>query len=291
MNNILITGSKGQLGSEFRALSAHYPGITMTFTDIEELDITSETDVASYIKAGDFNAVINCAAYTAVDKAETEPEIAYKVNALAAANLAKASASQKITLIHISTDYVFDGTNHRPYKETDPVKPAGSYGLTKLQGEEEIMRICQNAVIIRTSWLYSCYGNNFVKTILRLASERENLGIVFDQIGTPTYAADLAAMVLNNLSHFLKTNKPTLYHFSNEGVASWYDFAHLIVKLSGLTCKVRPILSKEYPTPAARPHFSVLDKSKIKSTLNIEIPDWQDSLQVCLNKLQEMNKN
>jgi dTDP-4-dehydrorhamnose reductase len=291
MINLLITGSNGQLGNELRTLSGQFPGITMDFTDVEELDICDAKAVEEFILRGNYHAVINCAAYTAVDKAEKETEIAYKVNALAPGILARTCSQHKITLVHVSTDYVFDGKNHRPYVESDPVKPIGAYALTKWQGEEEVRNSGCNAVIIRTSWLYSSFGNNFVKTILRLAGERENLGIVFDQVGTPTYAADLATVLLGNIEKLCAVKGVNTYHYSDEGVASWYDFARAIVKLEKIPCLVRPILSAEYPTPAARPHYSVFDKSKIKTELQITIPDWHDSLERCLRILRATNNN
>jgi len=288
MTKVLITGSNGQLGNEIRVLAPMYPAIEMTFTDVDELDICDAGAVDAFVNASSFDVVINCAAYTAVDKAETDKDLAFRINALAVGNLARACAKKNICLVHVSTDYVFDGTNHKPYTESDPVKPLGAYGLTKWQGEEEVRQHAQNAVIIRTSWLYSSFGHNFVKTILRLAAERDSLGIVFDQVGTPTYAADLAKVILDGIPKFLSYKEIVTFHFSNEGVASWYDLAYLVVKSEGLHCRVSPILSAEYPTAAARPHYSVLDKTKIKKELQINIPDWHDGLTRCLEKIRDI---
>lgn len=289
MTHLLITGSNGQLGSELRDLRMKYPDLLFTFTDIEELDITNAEDVEAFIAAGDFQAVINCAAYTAVDKAETDIENAYKVNTLAVKNLAMACLSHNIMLLHISTDYVFDGRNHKPYIESDVVNPIGTYGLTKWEGEEEIRKLCKRSVIIRTAWLYSAYGNNFVKTVLRLAGSNDTIRIVYDQVGTPTHAADLAAVLLNNINKFLEIQSNELFHYANEGVASWYDFAHAVVNMEGLNTKVLPIMSDDYPTPSARPHFSLLNKTKIKSYLHADIPHWRDSLQKCLKIINSLD--
>jgi dTDP-4-dehydrorhamnose reductase len=288
---ILVTGAYGQLGSELKVLSERSSEHQFLFTDADTLDITDENQVSRFFEKEKPEMVINCAAYTAVDKAETEIDAAQKVNTIAPALLAKYTSFYNAGFIHISTDYVFNGKSFVPYNETDPVQPETVYGKTKLAGENFILSSESKAVIIRTSWLYSTYGNNFVKTMLRLGSERDLLKVVFDQIGTPTYAADLAKAVLKIVSVYEKEPENFLagvYHFSNEGVASWYDFAQSIFGISGLNCKILPVLSDEFPTTARRPHYSVLNKSKIKSTFNLEIPYWKDSLKKCIEKLQKI---
>jgi dTDP-4-dehydrorhamnose reductase len=280
---ILITGAYGQLGNELKVLSKNYPGWEFVYTDVDSLDITNEEQVKNYFADNKFGMVINCAAYTAVDKAESDFETAQKVNALAPKLLAKYSKTIGAKLIHVSTDYVFGGDAHLPYSETDDVAPNGAYGKTKLEGEQNCQAENPETVIIRTAWLYSTFGNNFVKTMLRLGKERGELGVVFDQVGSPTYAADLAAAILKvaESEEFV----PGIYHYSNEGVASWYDFALAIFELSGVDCKVKPVLSENFPTPAKRPAYSVLNKAKIKGTYQLEVPYWRDSLRVCLDKL------
>lgn len=286
MLNVLVTGAKGQLGSEIHALHVHYPH-TFFFTDKEELDITNKHAIELTCKKNSITHIINCAAYTAVDKAEDEENIANNLNNQAVANLAEVAKKNSITFIHISTDYIFDGTNYKPYVETDKTNPMGVYGKTKLDGEKSLLQISpRNTLIIRTSWVYSFFGNNFVKTMLRLGKEQKSLNVVFDQIGSPTYAKDLAQTILENLLH-VKNKKPQVYNYSNEGVLSWYDFAKEIMKMAKLNCKIVPIETKEYPTPAKRPHFSVLNKNKIKNSLNIKIPYWKDSLDDCLRRLGE----
>jgi dTDP-4-dehydrorhamnose reductase len=285
---ILVTGAYGQLGNEIKILSKKYSEFRFVFTDVDTLDITDENQVRRFFEKEKPEFVINCAAYTAVDKAESEMETAQLINATAPALLAKHSVKHNSGFIHISTDYVFNGKTFVPYSETDPVQPESIYGKTKLAGENLIRSSESKAVIIRTSWLYSSFGNNFVKTMLRLGKERDLLKVVFDQVGTPTYAADLANAVLSIASVYEKQpeNFTTgVYHYSNEGVASWYDFAKSIFEISGLSCNVLPVLSDEFPTPAKRPHYSVLNKSKIKSTFNLEIPYWKDSLKKCIEKL------
>ena len=288
--NILITGANGQLGNEMRVLSAEHPQHTYFFTDIAELDITSRDAVKAFVTENNIEIIVNCAAYTNVDKAEIDEDIAHKINASAVENLGLSGAK----VIHISTDYVFSGDACIPYSETDPVAPRTAYGRTKREGEKLLQAVSAEAIIIRTAWLYSTFGNNFVKTMLRLGQERDNLVVVFDQIGSPTYAADLAAVI------FAAINSPEwhagVYHFTNEGVCSWYDFTHEIFTLSQslldeelsnkiASCNLRPILSSEYQYQTPRPHFSVLNKSKIKQTFGISIPHWTDALQVCLEKL------
>lgn len=272
----LVTGANGQLGNELRLLLKD----NALYVDKDQLDITDAETVKGFVSANRFDAIINCAAYTAVDKAEADEKLAGDINARGPENLAKTG----IPLIHISTDYVFDGTNCRPYVETDAVNPQSVYGRTKLAGEQAVLENASAAVIIRTAWLYSEFGNNFVKTMRRLGAEKAQLNVVFDQVGTPTYAADLAAAVVHILPQ-LRPGMKEIFHFSNEGICSWYDFAVEIMKLSGLDCRINPIESKDYPTPARRPFYSVLNKTKIKQTFNIEINHWKESLQSCLKHL------
>ncbi len=282
--NILITGANGQLGNEMRDLSAGHPQHTYFFTDVQELDICDEQGVRAYVKEHAIDLIVNCAAYTAVDKAEDNADLCDKLNHLAPAHLADAAEACGAALIHVSTDYVFDGTAHIPYTEEVEPCPNSVYGTTKLAGEQEVMRRCSRAMIIRTAWLYSEYGNNFVKTMLRLGRERETLGVVFDQIGTPTYAGDLAKAIYAAIEQGVV---PGIYHFSNEGVCSWYDFTVTIHRLAGITtCKVSPLHTDEYPAKAPRPHYSVLDKTKIKQTYGIDIPHWETSLADCVEKLK-----
>ena len=286
MFNILVTGANGQLGSEIRALHADYP-YNFFFTDKTELDITDKNAAEEFIERIGVDTIINCAAYTAVDKAETDKEGAECINHLAVKNLAEISKKRDIQLIHISTDYVFDGKNYKPYNEDDTPNPNGIYGKTKLEGEKAMMQINpKDSVIIRTSWVYSSYGTNFVKTMLRLGKEKESLGVIFDQVGTPTYARDLAKAILEIMPK-LKNEKVEIYNYSNEGVLSWYDFAKEIMRMAKLNCKIDPIETKEYPTPAERPHYSLLNKSKIKKEFDITIPFWKDSLDECLKIMGE----
>ena len=285
---ILITGAYGQLGNEIKLLSAKFSDWQFLFTDADSLDISDEISVSDYFHQYKPDFIINCAAYTAVDKAESDIENAKKVNELAPKILAKYSKNYSTKFIHISTDYVFDGKGCVPYSEEDNVNPKSIYGKTKLQGEKNCFEENAESIIIRTSWLYSSFGNNFVKTMLRLGSDRGQLNVVFDQVGTPTYAADLANSILDIISTTNKNTEkfvPGIYHYSNEGVASWFDFAKAIFEISGVKCNVSPVLSVEFPTPAKRPDFSVLDKSKIKNTYGIQIPYWRDSLKICIQKL------
>ncbi len=283
MKNILITGANGQLGNEMRVLATEHPEYTYFFTDVQELDICDEQAVMNFVQENDIDCIVNCAAYTAVDKAEESVELCNKLNHIAPGYLAKAAALRGAALIQVSTDYVFDGTNHIPYRETEPTCPNSVYGRTKLAGEEEAMKQCPRTMIIRTAWLYSTFGNNFVKTMIRLGREKEQLGVIFDQVGTPTYARDLARAIYAAIAQDVPSG---VFHFSNEGVCSWYDFTRAIHRIAGITtCRVRPLHTEEYPTPAARPHYSVLDKTKIKETLNIEIPYWEDSLRECMKSL------
>ena len=278
--NILITGANGQLGNEMRILSASYPKHTYFFTDIAELDITDKAAVSAFVEANAIELIVNCAAYTNVDKAEEDEATAMKINADAVAIL----GSQGVKVIHVSTDYVFSGDEHVPCKESDPVAPRTAYGRTKYEGEKRLLAVCPEAVILRTAWLYSEIGNNFVKTMIKLGKEKETLGVVFDQIGTPTYAADLAQAIFTVIE--CPMWHPGIYHFTNEGVCSWFDFTVAIHALADIkTCQVRPILSEEYAYKTPRPHYSVLDKSKFKKTFNVEIPYWLDGLKRCMKKL------
>ena len=290
MKNILVTGAYGQLGNEVRILSANYPEYNFLFTDVDSLDITDKNELIDFVTGNDIRYIINCAAYTAVDKAEDDAELCEKINATAVKNLGLAAAEAGAGIIHVSTDYVFDGSSCRPYTEDMPTKPCSVYGKTKLKGEKNLLKACPNAIIIRTAWLYSPFGNNFVKTMIKLGSERESLNVIFDQVGTPTSALDLAAAILKAMDQTIDTDheKGGVYHFSNEGVCSWYDFTIKIHEIAGIkTCKVNPIETKDYPTKAARPHYSVLNKSKIKQTFNITIPHWEASLKDCIKELSE----
>jgi len=281
--NILITGCNGQLGNEIQLLQAQYAQHTWLNTDVNELDITDKAAIERFVEANEIDGMVNCAAYTAVDKAESDPQLARKLNADAPAFLAEAVAKRDGWMVQVSTDYVFNGTKHTPYVETDEPCPNSIYGQTKLEGEQAVSKLCTNAMIIRTAWLYSEFGNNFVKTMIRLGREREQLGVIFDQVGTPTYAHDLATAIMTAID---KGIKPGVYHFSNEGVTSWYDFTKSIHRLAGInTCQVSPLHTAEYPTPACRPAYSVLDKTKIKDVYGIEIPHWEESLAKCIAKL------
>jgi dTDP-4-dehydrorhamnose reductase len=285
MNNILVTGGNGQLGSELREIAPNYPAYNFLFTDVDAFDITNHTDVKEFIEINKIHVIINCAAYTAVDKAESEPELADVINHLALLNLAQIAKDYSLKLIHISTDYVFDGTNNKPYVETDTPNPGSVYGQTKLDGELAIQQINPaNSIIIRTSWLYSKFGNNFVKNMLRLSETREEISVVSDQIGSPTYAADLADAILIVLPK-IENETVELFHYSNQGVCSWYDFVKAIFEISNNTIKVNAIESWQYPTPAKRPFYSVLNKIKIKNKYFITIPYWKDSLKLCLNSI------
>ena len=287
---VLITGSNGQLGSEIQELNSKYEKIECVFRDLPELDICDFESLNSFIIDQNINAIINCAAYTAVDKAEENIEIANRVNYSGVSNLVEALNKVDGKFIHISTDYVFDGSNSEPYKESDPVNPIGVYGKTKRAGELAIINSSIDAIVIRTSWLYSSFGNNFVKTMFRLGFEEESINVICDQIGTPTYAKNLAKTCLDILSisdYTRISKKGKIYHYSNEGVASWYDFAISIMELGGFNCKVKAVQTKDYPTLAKRPLYSVLNKAKIKEDFEIDIPYWKDSLKDCINKLRQ----
>ena len=281
--NILVTGSNGQLGNELRLLAPENAQHNFLFTDIEELDITNKTAVFDFVSLNKVEMIINCAAYTAVDRAESDEDVARLINALAVLNLGEAASETGAKIVHMSTDYVFNGKSYLPYKETDMPEPASAYGRTKLEGEQLLSEACPDAVIIRTAWLYSEFGNNFVKTMLRLGKERDSLNVVYDQIGSPTFAGDLAqtTMTIVNADKWVGG----IYHFTNEGICSWYDFTCAIHQLAGIQCDVRPIRSEQYPTPTERPHYSVLDKEKIKATYGVSVPHWYDALQRCIIRL------
>lgn len=284
MHKVLVTGSNGQLGSEIRFLSPNY-SFDFIFTDVEDLDITDKAKVHKFLVENSINTILNCAAYTAVDKAEEDFVTADKVNHLAVKYLAESSKELNIKFIHVSTDYVFNGEAFQPYTEDSPCDPQSVYGITKRASEEAIIFLkLPNSVIIRTSWVYSIFGNNFVKTMRRLGSEKPEINVVADQIGSPTYARDLAACILDILPS-ISTEETQIYHFSNEGVCSWYDFAVAIMELSGYSCLVNPIPSSQYPTPAKRPYYSVMSKSKIKTEFGVKIPHWRESLLKCIKEL------
>lgn len=282
--NILITGANGQLGNETRIVAEQFPQHNYFFTDVDTLDITDKNALLAFTNENSISCIVNCAAYTAVDRAEDDEALCHKINALAVQNLAEVAAAQNALIIHVSTDYVFDGTAHKPYTEDLRVCPTNVYGRTKLLGEELLMKACPNAIVVRTSWLYSAFGNNFVKTMMRLGAERDSLNVIFDQVGTPTYAADLAQAIFA----IIATEHPQsgIYHYSNEGVCSWYDFTVAILKNARISCQVNPIESSAYPVRTPRPHYSVLNKAKIKSTFHIEIPHWETSLVQCIKRLQ-----
>jgi len=281
--NILITGCNGQLGNEMQLQEKLHTEHTYYNTDVKELDITDQKAIDEFVDSNKIDCIVNCAAYTAVDKAESNKELCTALNTVAPGFLAAAVERRGGSMIQISTDYVFNGTKHTPYVEGDTPCPDSVYGSTKLAGELGVSKYCQRAMIIRTAWLYSTFGNNFVKTMIRLGREKPELGVIFDQIGTPTYARDLARAIMTAVD---KGVKPGVYHFSNEGVCSWYDFTKAIHRLAGITeCRVRPLHTSEYPTPATRPAYSVLDKTKIKRAYGIEIPYWEESLRECIEKL------
>lgn len=285
MKNILVTGANGQLGSEMRRLG-ELSSNNYIFTDIQELDVTDAAAVKSFIEDNGVEVVVNCVAYTNVDKAESDEAAAYRVNAEAVENIARAVKAVGGTLFHISTDYVFGTDGNTPRTEEMPLAPLGAYGRTKLAGEEAVARVGCKAIVIRTAWLYSEFGHNFVKTMLRLTAEKESLKVVFDQVGSPTYAGDLALTIFSIIEGDVYEGKEGVYHFSDEGVCSWYDFAVEIARLAGhKNCRIEPCHSSEFPSPVTRPPYSVLDKSKIKSTFGVDIPHWRESLIYCLKRI------
>ncbi|MDD2631830.1 MAG: dTDP-4-dehydrorhamnose reductase [Bacteroidales bacterium] len=288
MFNILVTGSNGQLGNSIREIAGSFPQYHFHFTDIDELDITDAQAVKKMVKEHDIRCIMNAAAYNAVDRAESEPQVANLLNAEAVGNLALAAAQADALFIHVSTDYVFDGTSHQPISEDQVPKPISAYARSKYAGEQQALSLNKKTVVVRTSWLYSEYGSNFMKSMIRLGKEREALGVVYDQIGTPTYAGDLADALLLLLPEFDKLSKPEIFHYSNEGVAGWYDFAVAIHKLAGITCNVKPIRTSEYPLPAPRPMYSVMAKEKIKNSFGITISHWRESLERCMTKFLQM---
>ena len=282
---ILVTGSNGQLGNEIRVLAQDYPDFNFIYTDVDELDITDQLKVEAFFVANKPQVIINCAAYTAVDRAESDEAKAYLINATAVENLAKSAAALGALIVQVSTDYVFDGKSYLPYNESDKTNPLSAYGRTKLAGENAVFQYASKGLILRTAWLYSAFGNNFVKTMTKYGIERDELKVVYDQVGTPTYARDLAKAILDIIPSALQHSGTDLFHFSNEGVASWYDFAKFVIDFKGINCSVKPILTKEYPLPATRPFYSVLNKSKIKEVYNITIPYWSDSVKDCIKRL------
>ncbi|MCW3786488.1 dTDP-4-dehydrorhamnose reductase [Plebeiibacterium sediminum] len=292
MIKVLITGGKGQLGQSFQSISNKFVDINISFTDVEDLNICDIDNIRDFISDKDYNYIINCAAYTAVDKAESDKIASLQLNAEAVKNIGIVAKEFNIPVIHISTDYVFDGNSFKPYTENDYAVPSSYYGQTKLLGEKYLLEEQPNSIIIRTAWLYSEFGNNFVKTMIKLGNDRDLLKVVVDQVGSPTYAVDLAEGILNIILKIENKSvnfTPGIYHFSNEGVCSWYDFTINIHQLMGIDCNVLPIESKEYPTAAPRPYYSVLNKTKIKTTYKIEIPYWRFSLEKCLRKLATKN--
>ena len=282
---ILVTGANGQLGSEMRKLGAVSPN-EYIFTDVAELDITDKAAVMAFAEQNKINVIVNCAAYTNVDKAEDDEATAELINATAVRNLAEAAKAQDATLFHVSTDYVFGAEGNTPRSEDMPTNPLGVYGTTKLHGEQAIQEVGAKAIIIRTAWLYSEFGNNFLKTMLRLTKEKESLNVVFDQVGTPTYAGDLALVIFSIIEGNIYIGNEGTYHFSNEGVCSWYDFATEIAIAAGHDgCNIQPCHSSEFPSKVTRPPYSVLDKTKIKQTFGVDIPHWRDSMLYCLERL------
>ncbi len=295
IKTILVTGSSGQLGQSIQTVAKHYPNYHFTFTRRTDLDLSDPQSISAFFQQHQFDLIINCAAYTAVDKAESDGELADQINHSAVQQLAEIALQHNSKLIHISTDYVFNGQHYRPYIETDDVAPQSVYGATKLKGEQALVDILpNNAIILRTSWVYSEFGNNFVKTMLRLGQERDSLNVIFDQVGTPTYAHDLANTIMT-IAVSDEFNQATftseIYHYSNEGVCSWYDFAKAIFEQCDIQCDVQPIETTDYPTPATRPHYSLLNKAKIKHDFNLTIPYWRDSLKQCLSQLAQQEQH
>jgi dTDP-4-dehydrorhamnose reductase len=283
---ILVTGANGQLGNAIRTLAPKHNDCIFHFTDIDTLDICDRVQFPDFVRANGIRYVLNCAAYTAVDKAEDDVETCMRINRDAVRNIGETARAEGLKVIHVSTDYVFDGNAAHPYREDDATRPQSVYGRSKLEGERALQEACPDSVIIRSAWLYSEFGHNFVKTMLRLGREREEVNVVSDQTGTPTYAGDLAAAMLTVAGH--ATFVPGIYHYSGEGVCSWYDFAAKIMAMAGLTCRVRPVTTGEYPTRAFRPAYSVLDKAKIKQVYGVEVPEWETSLRHCIRKLNDI---
>jgi dTDP-4-dehydrorhamnose reductase len=286
MINILVTGANGQLGNELKSISGDIKGKRFHFTDIDELDITRIVNIEDFISRNNINYIINCAAYNAVDKAEKDEETAFLINSLAVKYLAQIARKNNIFMIHVSTDFVFDGLKNTPYIESDLPGPVSVYAKSKYEGELNVLNTLEKGIIIRTSWLYSSFGNNFLKTIMKNARIKDQLNVVNDQVGTPTWAKDLALVILELVNNSGLIKDVEIFHYSNEGTASWYDFAEAIVEKAGIECQVNPIETKDYPLPAHRPFYSVLNKSKIKSFLDIDIPYWQDSLEDCLDQIK-----
>ena len=287
MESILVTGANGQLGTALRHLSDRLHCLKFYFTDIDKLDICKPQQIAAFVKEHKIGSIVNCAAYTAVDRAEDDVETCFRINRDAVHAIGEVAASAKARVIHISTDYVFDGHGSRPYREDDPTHPTTVYGKSKLAGEQALLAVCMDTVIIRTAWLYSETGTNFVKTMLRLGAERDSIGVVTDQIGSPTYAGDLAAAIAKVLES--ERFEPGIYHYTNEGVCSWFEFAQKIFALSQTKCMVHPLVSADYPTRAQRPAYSVLDKTKIKATYGTPTPHWEESL-LCINGIPAVAK-
>jgi dTDP-4-dehydrorhamnose reductase len=287
MINVLVTGCNGQLGNEIRVLSGNYPDYHFIYTDVGELDITKPQAVEEFLRAENVDCIINAAAYTAVDKAEEQPEIANLINGEAVGILAQAAKKRNALLVHVSTDYVFSGTAHQPLKEDANPDPQSAYAYSKWLGEQKLLEAKGKGVIVRTSWLYSSFGHNFVKSMLKYGRERDMLNVVYDQVGTPTYAADLAKLILDLVPQWMNLSSPEIFHYSNEGVASWFDFTIAIHQIAGIDCKVNAIETKDYPLPAKRPFYSLMAKDKIRKKYNIEIPYWRDSLKSCIALILE----
>lgn len=286
MPKILITGANGQLGSEFRSLAPSYPGWHFTFTDIGELDVTNLNSLSTFVAGGRFDVLVNCAGYTAVDKAEAEPEKALLLNATAAGNIAFACMSANCFPVHISTDYIFSGNQMTPYREEDPPGPVSTYGITKMLGEENFRDIATRGLILRTSWLYSAFGSNFVRTILNAGRAQKELRVVDDQVGSPTWARDLARHLLEILPPAMRMPQVEIFHYSNEGQCSWYELAAEALTLAKCDCRIMPVRTEDYPAAATRPAYSVLDSTKIKQTFGLSLPHWKDSLKECMLALK-----
>lgn len=291
MLNVLITGCNGQLGNELRKIANGYPDFHFVYTDVAELDITKPQAVSAFLDEHEIGCIVNAAAYTAVDKAEEEPEIANLINGEAVGILAEACASRRTLLVHVSTDYVFDGTAHQPIKEDAVPAPVSAYAASKSMGEQKLLKAGGKSVILRTSWLYSSYGKNFVKSMIKYGRERDELNVVFDQVGTPTFAGDLARTILDLIPRWLDLTGPEIFHYSNEGVASWYDFTLAIHEMAGIDCRVHAIETKDYPLPARRPFYSLMAKDKIKKTYQIKIPHWRESLKKCVSLILDDEKS